>query len=281
MAGLMKHGSASSLIREFKRNFADSSRLTRRGRGKAAPPRNPVANYDPSAISANMLLTYNMAIRPLVSDFIAILSNLATTVAQAQNEFTDLGKQVQSSHYTEVLDEQGSYVPKSLNLLPYFEEGIKFRATRTATLTYTYKYRRRNSSEAFLKYWGLQATPEALWNALPGSFLLDYFIGIADSLHAMNIDKHVDVHEHQYCESVSKRQMQGLWFSGSPSTRVGAIIGASYCDESSSDVLITGINQEKYLRTPCAPHYGIYVPKPKKVTDMHMLNMAALARVFF
>ena len=209
-------------------------------------------------------------------------------VLQAQNEFSDLGDQVQTSHYTEqdwhdsdlVVIPDGSYNGYWW-WTPFLMRGWSASNIMTATMRYDYTYRARNKAEAFMKYWGLNMTGEVLWNMIPMSFLIDYFVKISQSLHAMDVDKNVDVNTYDYSESVLSIRQDGIFLNSAVEILGSVVDGVYYPPGHQTGVLISGFSESYYRRDKCWPNKGVYVPLvTKSVSDSHMLNMAALARCF-
>jgi hypothetical protein len=250
-----------------KASYNKMSRLLRR------TPKSPINTVTKGA--AGGFLTWKLAIKPLLRDLASIHAQLATLVREKQEEFKSLGSQDQSSHYSETLDEVIDYVPGTSN---YYWRGLGTyeRTSFTATMHYNYAYEMRETVDAFVRYWGLNPTAEAFWNAIPFSFIVDYFIGINNSLHAMRVDRNVDLHWTDYAESTLTEILQG--YISIPDDRVAAL----YIDLEKVDTgyhhLLSGFRGSIYDRRVCLPNYGPALPRLKKASGNQWLTMAAIVR---
>jgi hypothetical protein len=211
------------------------------------------------------------------------MENLVRTVLQAQNEFTDFGKTPQVSHYTEIdfSSDNRTSIGSSTFMEDLYSVGSQGRKSVTATMRYSYEYRARPPVEAFMKYWGLHMTGEVLWNMIPLSFLLDYFVKIGQSLHAMDVDKNVDVTRHEYSESRLVHYTDGVYTSDTDDIVALVINGQYYGQGFTAGRFLAGTERKSYKRVVCQPSMGTYIPIVRsKVSSGHWLNMAALARCF-
>lgn len=175
---------------------------------------------DPTRIAANLVLINNLAIQPTIKDAKSLIAQAQYIVQEVQEEFGVLGKSRQKSHYSEELDyQEWNITPPSVgsSRQTMTRKTVKF----TATLEYKYNYTPRGAYEAFIKYWGLRGTPEAIWNFLPFSFVVDYFTAIGKSLNMMEVDRNVELLPIQYCESLLHHYQGGTFFVGLPTTSRG------------------------------------------------------------
>lgn len=234
---------------------------------------------DPTLPAAEALLTYNFAIKPLIADVMEIIAQAQVIVSEVQKEFEGRGLDFQRSHYTEELARSDSFVTPSSTYF-YWTTGKKHRTSYTATLEYKYRYTPRAAKEAFLQYWGLNPSFEALWNALPFSFVADYFAAIGKSIHAMSVDPNVSCNYRDYCESLVSTLDSGGFIT--PDARLGGlIIDGVWFDTSTDYRLVAGISKKIYRRYTCSPSYGPALPKLKAPSSTQLLNLTALARCLY
>jgi hypothetical protein len=241
---------------------------------KSKPPR---SMFDPTKPAAAGFLTWNLAIAPFIRDLASIHAQLATLVREVQQEFLSLGSEVQSSHYSETLEEESSLTPYSGNNY-WWSTGTHQETRFTATMHYQYAYEMRSTIDAFVKYWGLSLTAEAFWNMIPFSFIWDYFQGIAKSLHAMRIDKNVTLNVHEYAESLFTRFDKGYFVM--PDERICCmVIDEDFLDGPYAYTkLLSGISGTLYERRVTEPDKGPALPKFKTPKQKQWMTMAAIVR---
>lgn len=234
--------------------------------------------FDPTLPAAQHRLINEFAIKPLLSDWKRICEQALNSVVAVQEDFYQDGLDVQKSHYSEYLAEveslssiESDYYGTDIKL------GYRTRTKFTATLEYTYKYTMRDLHHAFVRYWGLSGSFEAFWNAIPFSFLVDYFAKIGQALHAMETDPNVKTREIQYCESLLTTHEVGKFLVGSSATHTHVDLEEV---NMGSTPFITGGLSSNYTRYVCNPRKGLYVPKVSLPNSKQGLNMLALARTF-
>ena len=231
--------------------------------------------YDPSKPLASVYLEYEFGIKPLIRDLATIIGQLGETVQAAQEEFQALGRTEGglTSHYSEDLATYTNFREGTKNNYIY-GYGTETRTRFVATLRYNYDYKLRSDFDAFMKYWGLTGSAEAVWEAIPFSFLVDYFIKIGKAIHAMEVDPNVKLFDIKYCESLKTTKTNGTHLR--PDSRVIAY----YIDgKKSSGGLVAGYCGTTYYRYPTVPNKGLYVPKlSSSVTNKQATNLAAVLR---
>jgi hypothetical protein len=242
---------------------------------------------DPTKPLAAAHLTNELALKPLLRDISAVMLQINQIVEYAQSEFFTAGLDSQKSHYTAILDE----VDETSHLTYggwYDTYGGKFDTTKfTATLEYQYQYKCRDLISAFIKYWGLGITYEALWNAAPWTFVADYFLGISSSIHNMEKDGNVDLRYSQYCESLLRTKTQGAyigrgWYSYIPSNVYlnGLSTQGHLLSTWNERIAVDGYQSEHYSRRVCSPNKGAALPIIKMPKSKQWLTMGALLRTF-
>mgnify|MGYP001079030701 CR=1 FL=1 len=235
------------------------------------------SNIDPSKPAAEIYLMKEFGIDPLLKDLSDIMSQISEKVMEAQNAFKDKGEHENVRHYSEDLYfSENMSAPSGVSTTV---TGTRVKTVFNATLLYYYDYKMRNFSQAFLKYWGLCGSAEALWNMIPFSFIVDYFIEIGKALHAMEVDSNVRLRDYLYCESLKTTATAGIHLKKGPdySSIVYCVDGAP----SGEGALVTGYEVTRYDRYPTIPNKGIALPRLNNVSDRQLLNMGALLRSFF
>lgn len=235
---------------------------------------------DPTRGLATAVLVNNFAIQPLIKDLAAMLQQANIIVREAQQQFCESGSQFQKSHYSEEIHRIDSRT-KYTNNNYWYAYGQLQNTIFTATLRYKYDYTMRNTIDAWMKYWGFCGSFEAWWNMIPFSFLVDYFVQIGNSIHAMEHDPHVRLTEYEYGESLRTTYRFGYSTTGDPRHHVFVLDGNVYLKargDKIGDRLYAGIQGSIYTRTPTYPYYGPATPRLKLPSTTQMLNMGALLR---
>lgn len=238
------------------------------------------AARDPSKPLAQAHLTKEFALKPLIRDIKEIHAQLGQLVREVQADFEAQGHELQKTHYSENLAYEDNLTRKSssdFNIYLGTQKQTKF----TATMEYKYKYSMRPEMDAFLKYWGLNGSFEAYWNMVPFTFLVDYFIKIGDSFHAMETDPNVELLAKQYCESVLTQFDSGMFLVSHPNAYAYVVDGVYYNPQSAiRPVLTGGLRGTMYERRVTHPNRGLYIPRVSLPSFKQKQNMLALARCF-
>lgn len=239
-----------------------------------------IPKLSPTRTASTMLLTYSLAIKPLVKDVVDIASLVQRTVGAAQREFSELGKSIQTSNYSEVWNHQDTRTQPNGDYF-WLRTGRLVQTKFTATLKYKYDYTMRSDFEAWCKYWGFSGSLSVAWNALPFSFLLDYVVRIGEALRWAERDDHVKLFTREYGESMKTTCSDG--FTLHDHSRVlGFILNDKYLKPGDrTGKLIAGSQTSVYHRYPSEPYKGMLVPKIKLPSGHQTLIMMALTRLFW
>jgi len=223
------------------------------------------------------VLNWNFGWKPLLAD-LAIIESKVLSFKSALAEWEARA---------------GTIVRKSCTLFTNSTEfGGQFNYLGNSTLVTNYTGRRTASVEAFLRYRptpvhvhhqlqgllgfldtiGFELDPSILWNALPFTFVVDWFLNVGDWLHQFRLDTlELPIQLTEFCiqikEELSVQSRVTNTFSfgtgGGPVT-VNFQGWSSY---------------EKYfLRAPCIPHEGDLIPLGWKTPNLKQfwlgLNLA-------
>lgn len=227
-----------------------------------------------SLLAAQLHLTNEFAIKPLISDLSHIFVQSNQIIEDVQNEFKSKGLEKNTRHFSETSEFKRAITPGRYNAM-FFGSGELIKSLFTATLEFKYNYILRLETELFMKYWGLNFTPEVIWEAIPFSFLVDYFCKIGDAIHNVSLDKNCTVFTQQYCESILTTGQEGTFWRGLSNSH--AIVDGL---PAGPDALIAGRSYSSYVRRVVAPNRGLPTPKFKLPSGKQGLNMVALARCF-
>jgi hypothetical protein len=232
--------------------------------------------------AANIHLINQFAIKPTMSDLSSIFVQLGQIVRQAQQEFQRAGDDSQRSHYSETEVQQEELTRGAANYWPWMS-GSYVDHRFTATMVYDYRYSMRSELDAMMTYWGLTGNFEALWNATPFTFLWDYFMKVSKAVHAMEIDRNVDVHCTQYSESILSQSTTGRYFLGNPilpNCNLEVVVNGAYYMNPSTPIFINGLRSSHYRRVLTDPNKGSALPRFAVPTWAQTANILALARCF-
>lgn len=237
--------------------------------------RRDVRNYDPTKPLADSYLCYTFGVKPMIDDIWSLIGLVKDKVDQKLAEFQQNGVDMNTRHYSEMQWEcvSDSYPTRTVTA------GI-FRSSKfTATLDYRYEYNLRSFYEAMLKYYGLELSAKALWEATPWSFVVDYFLKVGDAITYSDRDPHLVLDVARYGESLKTQYHSGHYAVLDRQTWGLNINGVLH---TSGPVPITGYNSCLYSRYPATPYKGIVVPRVSaKLNTTQKLNLVALARGFF
>lgn len=227
---------------------------------------------DPTRLLSEGWLTWQLALKPLLSDLSAIHAQAQLVVREVQEQFQLAGEDVQKTHYSE------SWPSLEITSSPraYIKAGTLIDERFTATMRYTYEYRMRSTVDAFMHYWGLTMNAETFWNAIPFSFIVDYFIKIGDSLRAMRRDKNISLSVSEYCESMYTLKHIGFWYEPSDVSRLLVLDEQQVNAEHRHP--LTGHKVSLYTRRVTKPLKGLYVPRIKAPSIKQKATMVALVR---
>ena len=285
---LVKHALKTNYVEIAKSLLNVKQLLTRKGRAfnkhvADHASRGFKKNYtdtiaDATRVASEMRLAYAFAIKPLQSDLMHIHAQLATLVGDVQKQFADKGLETNVTHFSEVINTDSTVLPGTKG--NYWYGGGTFQRTLfTATMEYKYNYAMRDEMSALKRYYGLSFSPEVIWNAIPFSFLFDYFIKIGKSFHDMRKDPNVSLSMDQYYESILNTHNGGVMMTGDPRVHA-AIIGDEYLTSPGLGTLISGTSGTTYTRKFCYPNKGSAIPRFKLPSTGQSWNIAALARCF-
>lgn len=242
--------------------------------------------WDASLPLAQAHLTNEFALKPLLADIYSMSCQMEVLAAEAQQKFADAGRELSSRHYTEELyredfDTRDVY---SQTLNPQLLVGRSKILTFNATMEHSYRYNTRSSLDAFMRYWGLVPNAEAIWELIPFSFLVDYFVKIGQSIKVASRDRCVDLNLSQYCESLESIESVGTHFKKDhlicPSILIGDPMGDKPVGRIPSTLLVSGVYSSLYTRRVCQPNRGLALPRIARPSTKQGLNMLALTRCF-
>jgi hypothetical protein len=240
----------------------------------------------PTKSLAEAHLVNAFAVKPLISDLTEIFSQLGKMVSDAEREFGDNGAG-NTRHWSSQLDPVATWTGDSVSSSIVYRFGSSLQGTYTFTAKQRYKYTPRSKLNAFCTYWGLVPNLEVIWNALPFSFLVDYFLSVGKSLNRMRTDPNVTAYTMSSCvESVLTKYDIGRFIAtGQTSTNhLGIVLDDTYYSSIPYDnpKLIDGYTCSFYTRVlGIEPYYGPPLPRLKVPKAGQFVNMAALARCLF
>jgi hypothetical protein len=225
---------------------------------------------------SNLGLEYNLAISPMIMDLKAIWVNIAEAIDTLQDKFINDGQHSNTRHYSEILFDEDHRTPGRNNSY-YIKTGMRNLTTFNATLDFKYTYKRRSRVDFAKRFWNLNLTPEVFWNAIPFSFVLDYFVKIGKAIHYMSRDNNLNMNVLEYGESVKSESTSGIHVVSGYGESILLIDNVP-----SNGGLVSGCRSVLYNRYPTEPQkIGAYAPKLNKLKDKQLFNILALVRTAF
>jgi len=228
---------------------------------------------------ASMLLTKRLAIDPTIADTLSIMQQMNQCVATAQDDFKKHGEIVNSSHYREVLNKDTIVDPRYSTYNYYWRElKSEVSLSYTATMEYFYEYQKRPALRAMRKFWGMDLTAEVIWNYIPFTWVVDYFVAVGDSIHNMSLDPNVTLLLKQYCESLEYKAQSGYVAVRDPRSYWLCINGQMTAGGSANRIPLSGYDYTHYERRLAEPHRGVATPKLSWPSLGQAQTLAALLR---
>lgn len=228
--------------------------------------------------AATGVLTYNLAIMPTLQDAMAIHAAAQLDVYEKARQFSKFGEEGARSHYSEETVLFNSITTGTHNN-SLWGSGKYVWQKRSAMMVSYYRTLWQNLEDRYPYWWGLEIGADEIWNMLPLSFVLDYFLTVGKSLEYMDIDKSVDIHHVDYLESVKTLATSGIHYLHNARTS-HLMINDNYYKPRSKDtfLLVTGTMGKYYKRQIKVPYKGPALPKIKAPSVTQAVNLAALVR---
>lgn len=257
-------------LKEIKRSMLESK--------KNALARTAGTVADASKVWSDLWLANSFALQPLIKDVTEIFQNVQEMANVAQEKFRLSGTELQTSHFSRDLSDvyTGTW---GLNNTAMIFTGARNRTRFTATMEYKYNYSNRSEWELQKRYWGLNMTTGVIWEAIPFSFLVDYFYKVGNAIHMMERDPNVkSLTVNQYCESLLSTRHYGIGFNAghalvrtfyAPSIK-GGTAGGFYP--------LAGVSGTIYVRRVTSPNKGTALPRVTLPTKGQGYNILALVR---
>jgi hypothetical protein len=236
---------------------------------------------EPTKLVAELNLWWQYEVKPTMNDLSDIASQIQSSAASAQAKYIAEGKAGSHHQHKEVVTRNTDVIGTGNNY--YLSNGTNYVVKRVADYQFTYDYQVRSGFDLIKHYWGLELTADAVWNMIPGSFLIDYVYGVSKSLHMMRADKNTSNVQGLYGESVKLQQTQGIHLVSDPRVFAYVVDGVfQHRSNMGGRRLIAGLSHTYYKRQLRDPaKYGIAPPRLKVPSRQQFLNISSLARCFF
>jgi hypothetical protein len=230
--------------------------------------------WDSTETLAEARLALNFALIPLIKDLVNIFVQAELIIDDVQKKFAQAGEDY-NPHYSSSIVITDTTVPGAG--MNYWRSWGDFEMhTFTATIRGTYDYSLRTATDAFTRYWGLDLNAGVIWEAIPFSFLIDYFFKVGDAIRYSTLDPNVVLGSYEYCESILNTYSSGYVYTGDPKSIIcldGKIV-------TTLGACITGRTGSTYERLRTTPDKRLAPPKLHIPSGAQGWNMAALARCF-
>lgn len=230
---------------------------------------------------AEVHLAKVFAVDPTVRDISILHEQLLTLVNEAQDQFFRRGKKPQSTHYGECISEDSTGTTGRYNAAWKFSGQVQ-KVIFTATMQYRYEYQYRKWFEALKRMYGLNVNASVVWNALPFSFVVDYFLKVGQAIDSMQTDPNVELRLMQYCESLLSKTTSGTHYS--PWQKAHVLINGGVGGNPDKDYLpysgqlIGGYKGSWYERRVKTPNKGSALPRLTLPSAKQATNLVALLR---
>jgi hypothetical protein len=148
---------------------------------------------------AELTLEYDFAFKPLIAD-VAKVYTIAEKATDVLSRFNAQGFGTNTFHFTKPL--QTSYVHPDIafNSQPY-GTSIRYTGKFHAQCRQSWKHTVDNSLDQFLQQYGLQLSPKNIWDAIPFSFVVDWFYSVGKSLETVSRNTVTNRSIHSYSET--------------------------------------------------------------------------------
>lgn len=147
---------------------------------------------------AELTLEYDFAFKPLVADVEKVYT-LAERAKDTLSRFNAQGFDPNTFHYTEkipgVVVKDDGYSPNKYGSI------ISRQGVFHAQCTQSWHHSVDNALDQFLQHYGLQLTPKNIWDAIPFSFVVDWFYSVGKSLESVSRNTVTSRNIHSYAES--------------------------------------------------------------------------------
>jgi hypothetical protein len=226
-------------------------------------------------VAAEAVLTKRFAIDPTVRDCVTLHGQLVSLLDKVQSEFFDRGKDTQTSHFSEVLSTTETLTPGTGNNY-WLSSGERLVTKFTATMQYRYEYEMRDWFQALKRYYGLNLNASVVWNALPFTFVVDYFLKVGQAIDFMSTDPNVELRLMQYCESLLTQHSHGWHITGDDRASIYVNGAPSYAGQ-----CFAGYVGSWYHRKVTHPNKGAALPRLTLPTNKQCQNLVALVRAMW
>lgn len=216
-----------------------------------------------SKTAADLHLSYQFGIKLFIQD-VWKLYGMANSLEKAISDFKRKGQKANNYHYTEVLGSSESVGQYGTGTVTYAA-----KAKYNATLRCTYDYKVPSLFEGWRRLYGLRITPEAIWDAIPFSFVVDWLFKIGNSLDQFDEDARVVISVIAYCDSIKSET--STYFK-----RGGDHIEGYSAPDSSGP--LWEWKRTHYSRTPGVPNTGYALPVFDSLSKRELVLGAALLR---
>jgi hypothetical protein len=257
----------------FRPGLMDLKKLRRKlANSKSTPDRDVAGSW----------LFLQFAAIPFISDMRDITHAASECAHKAYQQFLEDGVLGKYSHYGETIYEDyvtdNPYNSKTTYFMLNRRIGIRLDFNATMHLKYHEKIP-LTSAEIVRRYWGLKMTPEVLWNMGKGTFLVDYFIKVGDSLSTVHRGQNLLSEALQYCESTN--EIRTVDYITKPDIFYQIVLDGKCIPDPHVSQRVSRLGRTRYERIKTEPLTCMPIPKFNLPSGRQGLNMLALARVFF
>lgn len=155
--------------------------------------------------AADLTLSYDYGLKPMIKD-VADAINLFEKLRDMLNVANAKGAIRSVHHYTGSPVETMSSSANT-SYVTWTETELSYRAQ----VELTYSFSIPMDANTVIDLMGLSINPERVWNAIPFSFVVDWFVSIGDFLGSMDLGIRAVPRVSQFSETVSSRYVKALY----------------------------------------------------------------------
>jgi hypothetical protein len=232
----------------------------------------------PFSSSAKIWLTKQFAVEPLIRDLKTIVE-LHAEMNDRLRKFNHQGSERNVHHSSKVLSEVNTVSPTHDS---YYRTYRRTRATFRAQAELQYSQWFDGYWDYFAATYGMNVTLETIWDAIPWSFVVDYFMSVGGFLEAIGKSRPTHVHISQYSETIELEDtiVKCVAFGNSGSQTVewvSAGIGSEgFGLPVGADVPVASAQRFSYTRTPGVMYSSYPLPEVHFPAYDQVINLIAM-----
>jgi hypothetical protein len=239
-----------------------------------------IRGADPSKSMAELNLTYQFAVAPVISD-LQELHEMFKFLQSEYKEFVANSLGDHTHHYQENIFD----IDETQSLYPYgylraINTGVRYRYDLHAEMNFRVSNFNISQLDYLTKHFGFAFNASVIWEAIPFSWLCDYIFPIGKMLEVIDAGNRIDCLITDYLETTTEYWTSGHHLDMKNLYQEYAIFEGSSSGLGPGD-LLSGFSRKTYHRVPKWPYKGLVLPKTKVPGLKQLLIAASLLRASF